>query len=42
MHSGLHAFAAEARNYCAWALSIEGDQGAATALRQMLPYTKRR
>jgi len=37
MHSGLQAFAAEARNYCAWALSIEeGDQGAATALRRIV------
>ena len=37
MDSALQAFAAEARNYCAWAVSIEeGDQGAATALRRVV------
>ena len=37
MDSALQAFAAEARNYCAWAVSIEeGDQGAAAALRRIV------
>jgi Domain of unknown function (DUF5063) len=37
MASDLQAFAAEARRYCAWAVSIEeGETGAATALRRIV------
>jgi hypothetical protein len=37
LDSNLQAFAAEARCYCAWAVSIEeGDPGAATALRRIV------
>jgi len=37
MDSPLQAFAAEARNYCDWAIRIEdGDHGAANALRRIV------
>jgi len=37
MEPAVQAFAAEARRYCTWAVSIEqGDQGAANALRRIV------